>query len=127
MHEKRIPLRWPDIDALGHVNNALYLVFLDEGRDEWIGRALGRGAGWPNVTAHVSLDFRHEVVLADEEVIVHTELEALGRSSVTVRQEIRTPSGVVAASARTVVVAWDQQARRSRELTEEERAALTER
>jgi hypothetical protein len=43
-------LHWPNIDALGHVNNAAYLVFLNEAHDDCNGRALGRGAGWPNAT-----------------------------------------------------------------------------
>src|SRR3982751_3811505 len=36
MHEKRIEIRWRDVDAYGHVNNAVYLTYLEEVRDEWL-------------------------------------------------------------------------------------------
>ena len=36
MHEKRVEIRWRDIDAFGHVNNAVYLTYFEEARDEWM-------------------------------------------------------------------------------------------
>ena len=30
-----IPLRWSDLDAFNHVNNARYLTFLEQARIEW--------------------------------------------------------------------------------------------
>ena len=41
MHEKRIEIRWRDLDAYRHVNNAVYSTYLEECRDEWLERALG--------------------------------------------------------------------------------------
>ena len=41
MHEKRIEIRWRDQDAYGHVNNAVYLTYLEEARDEWLEQTLG--------------------------------------------------------------------------------------
>ena len=35
MHEKRIDLRWRDLDAYGHVNQAVYLTFGEEVLDDW--------------------------------------------------------------------------------------------
>ena len=37
----RIPMRWGDLDAMGHVNNTIYFRFLEQSRIEWykIGRA----------------------------------------------------------------------------------------
>ena len=32
-HEIRIKIRWRDMDAYGHVNNAVYLTYLEECRD----------------------------------------------------------------------------------------------
>jgi acyl-CoA thioester hydrolase len=40
-HEKRIEIRWRDVDAYRHVNNAVYATYLEECRDEWLERALG--------------------------------------------------------------------------------------
>ena len=51
MHEKQIEIRWRDQDAYGHVNNAVYLTYLEEVRDEWLERALGdAGDAWGYVT-----------------------------------------------------------------------------
>ena len=42
--EKRIEIRWRDLDAYGHVNNAVYLNYLEEARDEWLNRTLPEGS-----------------------------------------------------------------------------------
>ena len=41
MHERRVEIRWRDMDAYGHVNNAVYLTYLEWARDEWIQGVLG--------------------------------------------------------------------------------------
>ena len=70
MHEKRVEIRWSDVDAFGHVNNAVYATYLEECRDEWLDEALGRGeAAWDYVLARVAIDFRRELRLEDEEVL----------------------------------------------------------
>ena len=42
-HEKRVEIRWRDVDAYMHVNNAVYATYLEECRDEWVERSLGEG------------------------------------------------------------------------------------
>jgi acyl-CoA thioesterase FadM len=49
---------------------------------------------------------------------------SVGRSSVVVDNDVLLPDGTVAATGRSVLVAWDPAARGKRELTETERAAL---
>ena len=62
IHEKRIEVRWRDVDAFRHVNNAVYATYLEECRDEWMVRALGHiGDIWDYVLARVAIDFRNEV------------------------------------------------------------------
>ncbi|MEA2268861.1 MAG: acyl-CoA thioester hydrolase, partial [Solirubrobacteraceae bacterium] len=41
MHSKRIEIRWRDVDNYGHVNNAVYLTYLEEVRDEWLLSVIG--------------------------------------------------------------------------------------
>jgi acyl-CoA thioesterase FadM len=57
-------------------------------------------------------------------VTVRTSVTDVGRTSVTFEQQVLGPDGEVAASARAVVVAWDEQMRRSREIDAPARAAL---
>src|SRR5919198_785400 len=125
VHEKRIEIRWRDMDAFRHVNNAVYATYLEECRDEWAERALGAsGDLWDFVLARVAIDFRRELTQDDDQVDVRCRLARIGRSSLSTREEIVTLEGRLAAEAEAVLVARDRQSGSSRRLTEAERAAL---
>jgi acyl-CoA thioester hydrolase len=125
IHEKRIEIRWADCDAYRHVNNAVYATYLEECRDEWLVAALGSNADlWDYVLARVAIDFRRELTLVDDAVLVTAELVRIGNSSLTLREQVRTLDGELAAESEAVVVARDQTTGRSRLLTEQERAAF---
>jgi acyl-CoA thioester hydrolase len=124
-HERRIEVRWRDVDALRHVNNAVYATYLEEARDGWLEQALGDdGAMWDYVLARVAIDFRAEVGLGEEAVLARVSLARVGTSSLTLREEIRKLDGTLAAEAESVIVARDRDTGRSRPLTDPERAAL---
>lgn len=84
-----IPIRWGDMDAMGHVNNAVYFRFLEQARIEWyahIGREKEAGMETVVVNAHCSF----MVALAyPGEVEIRTYAGAPGRSSFEILQEIR--------------------------------------
>jgi acyl-CoA thioester hydrolase len=125
VHEKRIEVRWRDVDNYGHVNNAVYLTYLEEVRDEWLARTLRDDvAVWDYVIAHVSIDFRREVTQADDEVRATCRLERIGTSSVRTREQILTAAGVLAAEASAVLVARDREAGTARPITPQEREAF---
>jgi acyl-CoA thioester hydrolase len=125
VHEKQIEIRWRDQDAYGHVNNAVYLTYLEEVRDEWLERALGdSGDAWSYVTARVAIDFRRELTQDDDAIVARLWLTRIGTSSVTTREEIVTVGGELAAEAEAVLVARDTETGRSRPLSDAERAAL---
>jgi len=121
--EVRVPIdvRWRDLDMLGHLNQAVYHEFLEEGRSAFFQRL---GGMFMFVIARVELDYRHEVRKDHGTVEVVVRPARVGRSSVTVEQEIVLPDGTIAAAGISVLVAWDPQARRSRPFTEPERARL---
>ncbi len=125
MHEKQIEIRWRDLDAYRHVNNAVYATYLEECRDELVDSVLeGIGDVWDYVLARVAIDYRRELTQADDVVVVRCAVERLGTSSITLREEIRTRDGELSAEAEAVLVARDQKTGRSRPLTEAERAAF---
>jgi acyl-CoA thioester hydrolase len=117
-----IGLRWRDMDMLGHLNQAVYHELLEEGRGALF-TSLDR-ASFPFVLVRVELDYRQEVRKDHGSVAVITRVERVGSKSITIGHEIVRADGVVAAEGRSVLVAWDPQGRGSRELTEDERAAL---
>jgi acyl-CoA thioester hydrolase len=124
-HRKQIEIRWRDVDAYRHVNNAVYATYLEECRDEWLAGALGEnGDPWDFVLARVAIDFRRELRLEDEAVVVSCSLERVGRSSITLREEVRTRDGTLAAESEAVIVARNRDNGGSRPLTDGERAAF---
>ena len=123
--ELRVATRWPDFDALGHLNHAVYHVYLDEARDDALRRTVGDFEAWPNVLVHASIDYRREVLLGVREVAIRTRIAAVGTSSVRFEQTVLAPDGEVAAEAEAVLVAWDPEQRQSRPITDGEREALT--
>jgi acyl-CoA thioester hydrolase len=124
--EVRLQIRWRDMDAYGHVNNAVYLTYLEEARDAWVQRVLGPVADdvWHFVLARVAIDYRSELKQSDREVLVRCGLESIGRSSIRTREEVRKLDGTLSAEAASVIVPRDPATGRSRPLTEAERAAL---
>src|SRR5438874_6728524 len=119
-------IRWRDLDSSRHVNNAVYLTYLEEARTGWLADALGAEADLHDfVLVRVAIDYRRELTLADRAVVATCRLERLGGSSITTREEVRTAAGELAAEAESVLVAWDQEAGSSRPLTDAERAALS--
>jgi acyl-CoA thioester hydrolase len=125
VHEKRIEIRWRDIDAYRHVNNAVFATYLEECRDEHVDRLLADvGNPWDYVLARVAIDYRRELTQDDDGVIVRCSVERIGNSSITLHEEIRTLTGELSAEAEAVLVARDPATGRSRPLTEAERAAF---
>jgi acyl-CoA thioester hydrolase len=126
VHEKPIEIRWRDVDAYLHVNNAVYATYLEEGRDEWLEATLGdAGSPWDYVLVRVAIDFRRELRLEDEAVVVSCRLERIGSSSLTLREQIRTRDGELAAESEAVLVARDRESGSSRPLNDVEREAFT--
>jgi acyl-CoA thioester hydrolase len=125
VHEKRIEIRWRDVDAFKHVNNSVYATYLEECRDELFEIALqGVGDPWDFVLARVAIDFRRELRQEDDVVVVTCTVERVGNSSITMRDEVRRLDGELAAEGESVVVARDAATGRSRPLREAEREAF---
>ena len=102
-----VPVRFRDIDAMGHVNNAVYATYLEQARTDYFRDVLEADlSAVATVLASVSIQFRRPVELADGAVTVEIDVPELGRSSVPMTYEIRTGEGVVA-EAESVQVAVD--------------------
>ena len=110
--ELRMPMRWGDMDAQGHVNNTVYFRYLEETRVSWL-----RLAGWIDMRpaeqaalAHVSCDFVRSLMYPGE-VLVRQEVVKVGRSSANFAYEMTRidEPGVVYARA-TAVLVWTDMA-----------------
>ena len=120
--EHPVNVRWRDVDALGHVNHAVFLTYLEEGRDAFFSEVLGSEPNY--VVVRIEVDLHAEVHYPDQRVTVRIEVERLGTTSLTTREMILTPSREVAAEARVVTVRWDARHRKPVPFSEAERTRL---
>ncbi|MFT4944401.1 MAG: acyl-CoA thioester hydrolase [Halovenus sp.] len=107
-YETEVPLsvRYRDIDALGHVNNAVYVTYLEQARVEYLQTVFGTRSVDPGfVVARVTVDYEQPVELGDD-LLVGLGVTDIGTTSVTMGYELRA-DGALAATAETVIVALD--------------------
>ena len=123
MQRQTVKIRWRDLDAYGHVNNAVYLTYLEECRDRWVKEVIG-GGFFEFVIVRIAIDYRRELSLPDEEVTVTCRGTGYGTSSIRTAERIVAKQGWVAAESESVIVAHDPEARAARPLTEQERLRL---
>jgi acyl-CoA thioester hydrolase len=121
--EVRIPIRWRDVDAYGHVNNAVFLNYLEEARDRLVESLFGERS-WDFVIARVAIDYRSELNQEDREVVVRCRITGFGTSSVRTAEQVLAADGRLSAESESVIVARDPEVDRSRPLTDEEKATL---
>jgi acyl-CoA thioester hydrolase len=123
--ERRIEIRWADIDASRHVNNAVYLSYLEEVRTAWVADRLPEADVLDFVVVRVAIDYTRELTLADGAVLARCALRSLGTSSIRTSEQVVTEAGEPAAEAEAVLVARDPASGEARPLTEAERTALS--
>ena len=120
---RKVPVQWRDIDALGHVNNAVYLNYLEEARDRLLESCLG--TEYANIViARVEIDYRHEIARGVPHGVVSAAVDSVGTSSIRTVEEIRLPDGTLSAMSKTVNVMCAAGQQNSRPLTDSEREAL---
>ena len=121
-HSTPIQLRFADTDALGHINNVSFIAYSETARLNFL-QLLG-GTVRSLILAHVSVDFRKQVVYTDE-VVVESWVDRIGASSMTLQQRV-IANGALAADIRNVVVSFDYAAQRAQPWTDEQRNALVD-
>lgn len=121
-----VEVRFRDLDALGHVNNAVFLTYLESARIAYWLELSGRSglAGMDMILARVEIDYRSQAGYRDQ-LEVGVRVAAVGRSSVTMEFRIveRETQRLVAES-RNVLVFYDYAANRSLPIPEELRHKL---
>jgi acyl-CoA thioester hydrolase len=120
VHRERV--RFRDCDSLGHVNNAVYLTYLEEARVQLRERL---GLAWTEmILARCEIDFRDQVSVG-EEVEVTMWPTRVGNKSFDLSYELKVGERLVA-EAKTVLVAFDYERDESRPLPDAWRKLLSE-
>lgn len=122
MFRTKCQLRSNDFDVLGHLNQSVYHVLLEDARVRFVYSRLPRTFSF--VIARIELDHLAEIPLGNTEVEAGLEVTRMGTSSFDLNQNIWRTDGTLAASGKAVFVCWDPERRGSRPLTDEERAVL---
>ena len=119
-----IEVRFRDIDAMGHVNNAVYATYIEQARTTYFRDVLDADiSALPTVLASLSIDFRRPVELTDGAVTVELGIDELGTSSVTMTHEVRTADEVVA-EAEATLVSLDPDSGKPTPIPDEHRSAI---
>ncbi|MGI8456699.1 MAG: acyl-CoA thioesterase [Propionibacteriaceae bacterium] len=126
-HRYLAPVRWGDMDAQGHVNNAAYLDYLQDARvDFLVDATTGLGALLDTgvLVVNHQVEYIAPVQFRGEPVTVDLWIDALGASRFVVGYELRDADGRLALRARTGAVPYDLAANRLRRLLPTEREVL---
>ena len=110
-------VRWDDIDAFGHVNNAKYLTYIQEARFLW-------SPIIEMVVARAEVDFIEPIYEGGRFYDVNLWVESIGNSSFTMAYEVVGDNGVAHAKVRTVQVVVNMETKKSRPLKDSEREFL---
>jgi acyl-CoA thioester hydrolase len=124
----RFPMevRFRDLDALGHVNNAVYLTYMESARIAYWLQVTDRPGleGMDMILARAEIDFRAPLQYRDR-IDVGVRCASMKRSSLVLEHRIlRIPDGLVVADARKVLVHYDYAAGRSTPLPPELRQRI---
>ena len=115
-----VEIRFRDIDALGHVNNAVYFTYFEIARSAYFAAVQGRRLGIKDfgiVVAEASCRYRSPAFYG-ERLIVEVATTSLRSRSFELRYRITVEDeGRLVAEGRTVLVAYDHRARRTTTLT----------
>jgi len=106
-------VRWDDLDAFGHVNNAVYLTYAQEARFAWSGIL-------EMVVARAEVDFIAPIYDGD----TFLGVSAIGNSSFTMTYELKM-KGEIVARVKTVQVTVDMSTKKSQPIGDDQRAFLT--
>ncbi len=114
-----------DVDAADHVNNAVYLTYLETARIRYLLGVLGADFAYQLslVLAHVSLDFRSTAHFP-ETLTIGARVPRVGTKSFDMEHEIRGGDGRLVLEASSVIVAYDYEANASMLVPEDWRTRL---
>ncbi|GHF89430.1 acyl-CoA thioesterase [Streptomyces thermodiastaticus] len=121
-HTYRCPLRWADMDAYGHVNNVVFLRYLEEARVDFLFRP-DKTFRQGSVVARHEIDYKRQLVHRHEPVEIELWVTEIRAASFTLAYEVKD-GDLVYVRASTVIVPFDFEAQRPRRITPEERAFL---
>lgn len=112
------------MDAYGHVNNVVFLRYLEEARIDFLFRP-EKDFKQGSVVARHEIDYKRQLVHRHHPVDIELWISEIRAASFTITYEVKD-ADVLYVRASTVVVPFDFEAQRPRRITPEEREFLEE-
>jgi acyl-CoA thioester hydrolase len=114
-----VPTRFRDTDAMGHVNNAVYLSYLEQARVEYMRDVFGvtKVEEFGIIVARVEIDYRSPVLMG-ENLLVGIRTSSVGGASFEAEYRVvEKGSGRLVADAKSVQVRYDYKSGRVQKLS----------
>lgn len=128
-HKCQLQIRWADLDAFKHINNAAYLVFMQEARADftWFSRiAKGEEPMLADmVVARAEVDFLSPIHQTGTMLDVEIYIEKVSNSSFVMVYEM-SQGGTLRARGKTIQVGVDMETEKARRLRDHEREFLSQ-
>jgi acyl-CoA thioester hydrolase len=108
-HRTELEVRFRDIDALRHVNNAVFFSYLEQARVRYLADVIGLDivAGLPMILASVRLDYRSPIQFS-ERVVVDTRIDWLGTTSIAMSHRMTAgDQDRLVGESSTILVSYD--------------------
>ena len=127
-HRQPVQIRFNDIDIFGHLNNSVYLQFMDLGKAEYFRNLLPDGRFDPMevglVVANINCDF-YSPTKMEEQLEVLTAVSSISNKSLILEQRVvNSASGDVKCRALSVMVSFDPRTGASEAISEEWRKRI---
>lgn len=123
IHSTEIEVRFSDLDAYGHVNNATFFTFLEVARTKLFRDSFTElmRQGLLFLVVRAECDYKAPINLSDR-VIVEMQMRNFGRSSFEVTYRMHNGAGTLFATAATVMVCYDNRQNRTVPIPEDLKA-----
>ncbi|HEX6129284.1 MAG TPA: thioesterase family protein [Candidatus Limnocylindria bacterium] len=128
-HRTSVQVRFRDIDAFGHVNNAVVSSYVELARVTYLRDVLklnpvGPEDRMPLILAMIRIDYRSPIFLEDR-IEVGSRVDWVGRTSFHMSHHLQQQDGRELARTESVLVTYDYERARPMPVPDEWRAVLT--
>ncbi len=122
-----VQLRFNDVDMLGHVNNSVYLQFMDLAKYEYFKAVMGKDfdlKALAVVVVNINCDF-YSPSFINEQLQVFTTTERVGEKSLVLEQRIVSKDGDVKCVGHTIMAGYDLKTLKSAPINDNARKHLS--
>lgn len=123
-----IQIRFGDIDAMGHINNNIYLSYFDLGKTDYFDLIKPKAISWTEgliVVARIEVDFLSPIYYK-EKIVVETKIKKLGEKSGVFLQQLRNvKTGEIKCRCESVFVAYSAHTQSSMLIPDEWREVIS--